>query len=282
MGFVSGVVSHSLHFRDCRAREADEGRIPRSNIVPLAPQSDALAPHEFLFPSDDPNETSFLMWRLPSRRPATSEGEFFMNFTRNSLRPLAAGAMAIAAMSAAPALSQTATSQFTFTGNTCGGAGGINNCYATTSGTVVQGDPGTAGSSPLIARFDANESGSIATTEVSTLFPSVTGTEFNIMYTGGATNSLTFGYTPGPNDPAIHYVGIFQANTYDLFYYASGISSGTFNLSTYFPNNPGFSHIDFYDTGAAVPEPVTWAMMLLGFAGIGWTMRRSRRKLALA
>src|SRR5437764_2639860 len=119
-----------------------------------------------------------------------------MMFMRTSARLLVAGA-AIAAISAAPAQSQTATSQFSFTGNACTGTGGVNNCYATTSGTVVQGNPGTAGSSPLIARFDANENGSIGTTEVSTLFPSVTGTEFNIVYTGGATNSLTFGYTPG-------------------------------------------------------------------------------------
>src|SRR5438270_2256244 len=188
--------------------------------------------------------------------------------TRGSLRLVAMGAaIAAAGIAAAPAQAQTATNQWSFSGNTCGGTGGINNCYATTSGTVVQGNPGTAGSSPLIARFDANENGSIGTTEVSTLFPSVTGTEFNIVYTGGATNSLTFGYTPGTNDPAIHYVGLFQANTYDLFYYASGITSGTYNLTGFFPNNPGFSHIDFFDTGP-VPEPATWAMMLLGFAGI--------------
>jgi hypothetical protein len=29
----------------------------------------------------------------------------------------------------------------------------------------------------------------------------------------------------------------------------------------------------------AVPEPVTWIMMLLGFAGLGFTVRRSRRKV---
>ena len=32
---------------------------------------------------------------------------------------------------------------------------------------------------------------------------------------------------------------------------------------------------------AAVPEPATWAMMLLGFAGIGMAMRRGRRASAL-
>ncbi|MFL6755162.1 MAG: FxDxF family PEP-CTERM protein [Sphingomicrobium sp.] len=33
---------------------------------------------------------------------------------------------------------------------------------------------------------------------------------------------------------------------------------------------------------APVPEPATWAMMLLGFGGIGMTMRKRRRGLALA
>lgn len=31
---------------------------------------------------------------------------------------------------------------------------------------------------------------------------------------------------------------------------------------------------------APVPEPATWAMMLLGFGGIGFAMRRGRRQLA--
>ncbi len=32
----------------------------------------------------------------------------------------------------------------------------------------------------------------------------------------------------------------------------------------------------------AVPEPATWAMMLLGFAAVGWSMRRAARDLKLA
>ena len=43
-------------------------------------------------------------------------------------------------------------------------------------------------------------------------------------------------------------------------------------------NGQGSSNAQIFATGTpAVPEPATWGMMLLGFAGIGMTLRRSRR-----
>jgi hypothetical protein len=45
-------------------------------------------------------------------------------------------------------------------------------------------------------------------------------------------------------------------------------------------NALGLSNAVLFSTGA-VPEPATWAMMLLGFGGIGMTMRR-RRNPAMA
>jgi hypothetical protein len=33
---------------------------------------------------------------------------------------------------------------------------------------------------------------------------------------------------------------------------------------------------------SAVPEPSTWAMMLLGFLGLGFAFRQSRRKVSFA
>src|SRR5262249_32768380 len=35
-------------------------------------------------------------------------------------------------------------------------------------------------------------------------------------------------------------------------------------------------------TGSTVPEPETWVMMLLGFAGLGFAFRQSRRKVSFA
>src|SRR5262249_20749461 len=54
----------------------------------------------------------------------------------------------------------------------------------------------------------------------------------------------------------------------------------------------GRTYINIHTTGnptgeirgflSAVPEPATWAMMLLGFAGLGFAFRRSRRKVSFA
>src|SRR4051794_23577839 len=40
--------------------------------------------------------------------------------------------------------------------------------------------------------------------------------------------------------------------------------------------------LDNVSLAAAVPEPATWAMMLLGFGAVGWQLRRRRSTLALA
>jgi hypothetical protein len=38
----------------------------------------------------------------------------------------------------------------------------------------------------------------------------------------------------------------------------------------------------FADVATAVPEPSTWAMMLIGFLGLGVAFRQSRRKVSFA
>ena len=60
---------------------------------------------------------------------------------------------------------------------------------------------------------------------------------------------------------------------------ATGIHSITFA-----PSQSGFG-VDNFVFGAVnggVPEPATWAMMLIGFAGIGYAMRRQPRAVAKA
>jgi hypothetical protein len=53
-------------------------------------------------------------------------------------------------------------------------------------------------------------------------------------------------------------------------------SSGAFNFTTASTNS--FFQSSSVSSAAAVPEPATWAMMLLGFGGIGFAMRRGRKQ----
>ena len=59
------------------------------------------------------------------------------------------------------------------------------------------------------------------------------------------------------------------------------------NVSTFYfgyddqPTNPDrdFDDMIIRATVQAVPEPATWAMMLVGFGAIGFAMRRSRKRI---
>jgi len=81
--------------------------------------------------------------------------------------------------------------------------------------------------------------------------------------------------TDGLNNPA-PFIGLLSdsPNITSLVFFADSVSSvdqtalGTVSLNVNV--HPG------------VPEPSTWAMLLLGFAGLGFAFRRSRRKAAFA
>lgn len=68
------------------------------------------------------------------------------------------------------------------------------------------------------------------------------------------------------------------AGNVSAFYLWNNAATGSIHLT----NTDGWSNAVLYTAGTAVPEPATWAMMLLGFAGIGVSMRRRRRPAGLA
>jgi len=62
----------------------------------------------------------------------------------------------------------------------------------------------------------------------------------------------------------------------------SGLQLFPFYFFRVFPGNSGNVLIASVSAEVpGVPEPSTWAMMLIGFAGLGFAFRRSRRKVAV-
>ena len=85
--------------------------------------------------------------------------------------------------------------------------------------------------------------------------------------------------------------GTFDLSGYDIDFYAVKYGN-EFTLYEYLGNDGtgswatndqnGMSHIAFFGrAGTAVPEPGPWAMMLLGFGAIGFSMRSTRRRQGL-
>jgi hypothetical protein len=78
--------------------------------------------------------------------------------------------------------------------------------------------------------------------------------------------------------------GVFDANSVLLTTLVDNtFSHGQFGLYD-FDAAMSFSNLTVSGSlvSGAVPEPSTWAMMLLGFAGLGFAFRESRRKVSFA
>jgi hypothetical protein len=95
--------------------------------------------------------------------------------------------------------------------------------------------------------------------------------------------------TDGLNNPA-PFIGILSSspNITSLVFFAdhdvfspSETTLGTLSLNV--KVHPAHDlDAGVLDPAAGVPEPSTWAMMLLGFAGLGFAFRQSRRNVSLA
>jgi len=84
---------------------------------------------------------------------------------------------------------------------------------------------------------------------------------------------------------------VYADNTQEEIFFNTDTKVG---LETFVVNKTGLkAFLYFADAGvqidnlalegvAAVPEPATWAMMILGFGGVGATIRRRRQSLAVA
>lgn len=144
----------------------------------------------------------------------------------------------------------------TFDGNDCAGVLGrpFANC-------AYQG-------SPIIAKFDLNNGNFIGEIN-STIFPTVTGGEFSIIYNAN-TNSGSWTYTPGAGDPLITVFVVKWGPQFTIFANDGDPNSGSFVI----PGRQGLSHISFYDTKVPVPVPASLALFGVALSGLGLALRR--------
>jgi hypothetical protein len=108
----------------------------------------------------------------------------------------------------------------------------------------------------------------------------------------GAPLEISFYYL-GEDSSSYQYVsfdGTTVAGTlvsgvspYNFYTFALGVGTGSDTITFNGRNNPSYNTLDFVSV-TAVPEPATWAMMLLGFAGVGLLAyrRAGRRGSAVA
>jgi hypothetical protein len=60
------------------------------------------------------------------------------------------------------------------------------------------------------------------------------------------------------------------------------IGTGSDTLQFIDANNPGFDYLDNVSLTTSIPEPATWAMMMLGFAGLGFAGYRMAKSARTA
>ena len=100
-----------------------------------------------------------------------------------------------------------------------------------------------------------------------------------LMLTGTDGNQIDFGTTLfGQTIIGAHFGNVDgPAGNVSVFWlFDFGTEGADFVM---LDNIEGFSNAILYSTGTpAVPEPGTWAMMLLGFGAAGYAMRRNRRR----
>lgn len=167
---------------------------------------------------------------------------------------------ALACASTAANASETITGINSATLNAAGTSGPF--------GSVIVGQSSFADSFAFTLNNAVNTNGQVSTISLFTLL----NINFSSIYID--VNDAAHSFVKTSNDPA--------PETWALT--PIGLSSGAHTLfvNGNLANGPGNASYAGTLNIAAVPEPGTWALMLLGFGAIGLTMRSRRRSTALA
>jgi hypothetical protein len=122
---------------------------------------------------------------------------------------------------------------------------------------MVTGDATTRNFAELLS-FTLTEASTVIFT-LSTSFAPIDFTNVFVTNSGGGT-VFTFGGTAGDPNP-------------ELLNGTTQLAAGTFTLNILGRNTDGPGTLGGTVTAGAVPEPATWAMFLMGFGAVGYSMR---------
>lgn len=143
--------------------------------------------------------------------------------------------------------------------------------------------PYAAVTGSLSLTYDPSQVGSQGDVTVNALSIAYGSNARYIIYGGGQLGIYTTNYTNGVSGTFTAGVNGFAA-VFSNLNPPVGTSGGTFNYS-----QVGYQSIASTRTvlvtnavTGGVPEPATWTLMLLGFGGVGYTLRRRPARLSLA
>lgn len=110
-------------------------------------------------------------------------------------------------------------------------------------------------------------------------FDAVSGALSNVIY-NSVSGSFTTGAEYNAGDSTQIYFGVFGSPNYDVYQLAGSlINGGTVAINSGTHPSIEISAGGTLTTKAigAVPEPATWAMIMVGFFGLGAVLRRQRQ-----
>jgi hypothetical protein len=192
----------------------------------------------------------------------------------------AASALAVTATPASAAIVITASpgavqppenvlTNTSMTGLTVMGATNQTNAMVSVRSTETLTTTTSNGQSRFLATDGSFDAGSIFLTGGGTF----TSAEFNLFSALAGTTSVEISINGGP-------VQTFALGGGENFFGISATGGDTITSIAFDTNGSGVSDLRQLRLGgvaAAVPEPGTWALMLLGFGVVGASMRRRRR-----
>jgi len=206
--------------------------------------------------------------------------------------------VAVAAAMATGAHATTAIFDF----QTPAGANGVSAPYTNNELTITaSGFNGGGGTATLFDKTAGGDENGLGLTDDPSLDNEITGTNFVQIDVTGVPGFLTdaYSFTMG-STTSLEEWAVYGSNTAGAL--GSLLLTGTDEAPASHNLTSGFKYYDFKALGTlcaagsvdicgsgnvlvhtftavtAVPEPATWAMMLLGVAGIGAAMRTARRR----